>query len=468
MPGTSYEALEARFFANLGGGEFRAYRDDPVAFAKDILGLDLWEKQAEGVDAVRSRDRFCERSGHGIGKTLQVSCIVLWAVYALRWLVLSTAPTFRQVESVLWRQIHKLYYGSRKQLSGELLHTQLKTSDAMALGLSTNEPGRFQGYHDAEGILVVEDEAPGVPPSIHEAIEGVLSGGGKWVKIGNPTSPSGPFYDCFRSPNWHTMAVSCWEHPNVVEDKIIIPGAVTRQWCEDRKAEWGEESPLYQSRVLGQFPDEGEDTLIRLSWAEGAFHGNDILDCGLGERSDDVNASADRVIVCDVARYGQDETVIGMRDGSVYTELERYTGKDLMQTTGHIVQFFNDYDATTIIVDDSGLGGGVTDRLEEQGLPVMPFNGGEAADDPERYINRRAQAWWEMREALRKGEITIAAKDPDGLKYQLTALRYKIESKGRVKIEAKDDAKKRGVKSPDRADALAMTFGGTAAPLWVM
>jgi len=470
LQGTSYEALEARFFANLGGGEFRPYRDDPVAFTHDVLGLELWERQAEGVDAIRRRDRVAERSGHGIGKTVQVSAIILWAVYAMRWLVLSTAPTYRQVESVLWRQIHKLWYGATKTLPGELLKTQLTAPDAMALGLSTNEPGRFQGYHDTEGILVVEDEAPGVPPMIHEAIEGVLSGGGKWVKIGNPTSPSGPFFDCFRSPNWHTMAVSCLEHPNVVQDKVIIPGAVTRKWCDDRLAEWGEDSPLYQSRVLGEFPDEGEDTLIRLSWAERAFNGtgNDLLDHPAGGDSGMADESPAPVISCDVARYGQDETVIGMRIGNHYRELERYVGKDLMQTVGHLIRFYKDHSADDIIVDDDGLGGGVVDRLQEQGYPVTPFNGGMASEDSERYKNRRCEAWWLMREALRLGEITIEAPDPEGIKYQLTAPKYKINSKGQVEIEPKDAMKKRGVKSPDRADALAMTFGETTAPLWEM
>ena len=109
----SYETLERTFFATLSGGQFRQYRSDPVGFASDILGLSLWARQQEGVEAIQQHDRVVERSGHGIGKTLQVSCIALWATYALRWLVLSTAPTFRQVESVLWREIAKLHRGAK-------------------------------------------------------------------------------------------------------------------------------------------------------------------------------------------------------------------------------------------------------------------------------------------------------------------------------------------------------------------
>lgn len=464
----SYEALETRFFSNLAGNRFRAYRTDPAGFTRDVLGITLWERQSEGVDAVREHDRIAERSGHGIGKTLQVSAIALWAVYALRWLVLSTAPTFRQVESVLWRQIHKLFYGARVTLPGAMLKTQLSAGEAMAMGLSTNEPARFQGYHDAEGILVIEDEAPGVPPTIHEAIEGVLSGGGKWIKIGNPTSPSGPFFDCFRSPGWHTLHVSSLEHPNVVQDKMVIPGAVTRQWCEDRRREWGEDSPLYQARVLGEFPDEGEDTLIRLSWAEAAFDGGDpVRDMRSDSADSNHRVERDKILTCDVARYGQDETVIGVRCGQHYTELVRYTGKDLMHTVGQIKRYVKELSPSSVVVDDDGLGGGVTDRLHEQGVHVTAFRGGERPMTDE-FINRRAEAWWALREALREGDLAIETRDPDGLKYQLTAPRYGFDSRGRIKLESKDDMKKRGVRSPDRADALAMSYGPRVAPIWEM
>ena len=479
MPGQSYESLESLFFSNLGGGQFRAYRDDPVGFTHDILGIDLWERQVEGVDAIREHDRVVERSGHGIGKTLQVSCIALWAVYALSWLVLSTAPTFRQVESVLWREIAKRFRGSKKQLPGTLLSTQLKTPDAFALGLSTNEPERFQGYHDAEGILVIEDESPGVPPSIHDAIEGVLSGGGKWYKIGNPTTPSGPFFDAFRNPQWHGIHVSSWEHPNVVSGQVVIPGAVTREWCEAKQKDWGTESPLYQARVLGEFPDEGEDTLIRLSWVEAAFNGTNV---GLGD-SDGSRINADRgdrggypeglgddpVLSCDVARYGQDDTVIGLRTGYHYREIERYNGKDTVYTANRLASYYRAFNAS-IVVDDVGVGGGVTDNLEDQDIPVTRFEGGAGPDnydnDDKIFADQNAQAWWAMREALREGRLVLdITDDPDNFKHQLTSRKYSYVRKGVIKLESKDHMKARGVKSPDRADALAMSFAPNPIPL---
>jgi len=458
-----------------------------MGFIIDVLGINPWSRQEEIVSAVSDSDRNAIRSGHGCSKTHTVASLVLWFTYAVRGIVLTTAPTWRQVESVLWREIAKQHRGAKKQLHGQLSNTQLKLGDdAFALGLSTNEPERFQGYH-APHVMVVEDEAPGVKPLIHNAIEGVLSGGGKWLKIGNPTESSGPFYECFRSPGWGTLAISCLEHPNVVTGELVIPGGVTREWVEQRKAEWGEESPLYQSRVLGEFPTEGDDTLIRLSWVEQAFQfprqenagkqenttedGNELDDTDLDKHGNNpVPPSGDTAstLVCDVARFGSDETVIGLWQAAHYTELIRYNGKDLMQTVGHIITQQKEHKPQHLVVDDDGLGGGVTDRLREQGHHVNAFNGGGKARDTDDFLNKRAEAWWALREGLRKGEITIDAPDGDGLKNQLTALKYEYNSKGQIKIESKDAAKKRGVRSPDRADTMAMGLAPKGAALWEM
>lgn len=434
-----------------------------MGFVVDVLGLTPWTRQEEIVHAIAETDRCAIRSGHGCSKTHTVASLVIWFVCAVRGIVLTTAPTWRQVESVLWREIAKQYRGAKRDLHGQLSNTQLRFGDeAFALGLSTNEPERFQGYH-APSVMVVEDEAPGVKPTIHQAIEGVLSGGGKWLKIGNPTESSGPFYECFRSPGWDTMAISCLEHPNVVTGEIVIPGAVTREWVEQRKAEWGDESPLYQSRVLGEFPTEGDDTLIRLSWVEKAFD----------FPSQENGGKQESTLVCDVARFGSDETVIGLWERMHYTELVRYNGRDLMQTVGQIVRYQKELKPKHVVIDDDGLGGGVTDRLRElrgltQGEHITAFQGGGKPRDPDDFLNKRAEAWWALREGLRKGEVTITAPDEDGLKSQLTALKYKYDSKGRIKIESKDDAKKRGVRSPDRADTMAMGLAPKGAPIWVM
>jgi hypothetical protein len=386
------------------------------------------------------------RSGHGVGKTFTVAALAEWWLQTREdAIVLTTAPTWRQVESITWATLRRLHRASRKTLAGDLLNTSLKISDSrFALGLSTDEPERFQGYH-SPNIMVIEDESPGVAPAIHEAIEGVLSGGGKWIKVGNPTSPSGHFYEAFRSPGWHPIVYSCWEHPNVTEGRTIVPGAVTREWCEARLAEWGEEHPLYQARVLGEFPQEGEDTLIRLSWAEAAINR-------------DLPSGDPTVLACDVARFGGDETVIGIRRGPVYREVERYRGKDLMQTCGMIVRAIGAEKPATVVVDDDGLGGGVVDRLRELGHEVVAFRGGEKAIRAEAYYNRRSEAWHGLRDHLRDGAVSIQGSERDGILAQLTGIKWEMTSKGLLKLEGKDDMKKRGIRSPDRADTMAMAY----------
>lgn len=442
------------------GGTFGKYKKDPVGYARDVLGVTLTSQQEEFLQRVAEGSlsmlyRLAVRSGHGVGKTFIIAVAVCWYIDTHEnAIIATTAPTFRQVKSVLWREIHRLRSNAKTPLPGNLLQTELYVGSSFAMGFSTDDPTRFQGLH-SENILIIEDESPGVPATIHHAIEGILAGGGIWCKVGNPTSPSGPFYDCFRSPTWDTMHFSCLDHINVTEGRVVIPGAVTKQWCEDRLEEWGEDSPMYQSRVLGEFPEEGEDTLIRLSWAERSFE-NEVVPEGR------------KMVCCDVARYGQDFTVIGLWHGDVYRELHRYNGKDLMQTCGHLIQFHRDLKPETIVVDDDGLGGGVTDRLLEQGFNVLPFKGGERANDPDRFFNRRASAWWELRERLKDGTVRIEAPDPDSLKHQLTAPRYSLTSKGQIKLETKDEMKKRGVRSPDRADCMAMGCVPLYAPLWSM
>jgi len=433
------------------GGQFGKYHDDPVGYANDILGVVLTPQQEQVLNRIAKNEsylyRLAVRSGHATGKSFVLAILVNWFIDTRpNAIIATTAPTWRQVKSVLWREINRLRAGATTTLPGTTLQTELYVGGGYAIGFSTDDATRFQGLH-AEHILVIEDESPGVHPLIHDAIEGVLSGGGIWVKVGNPTSASGSFYECFTSPIWDTMHLSCLDHPNVVNDKTIIPGAVSKQWCEDRLRECGLDSPMYQSRVLGNFPTEGEDQLISLGWVEQAFI-NPIA------ATDDP-----RIITCDVARFGTDNTVIGFRRGSVYTELESFNGKDLMQTTGRLKNYWDTLNPDYITVDDDGLGGGVTDRLSELGVDVRPFKGGSRANDSEKYFNKRAEAWWTLREAFRSGDIHInEVPEADEMKAQLTALSYDFKSDGRIYIESKKDAKRRGIKSPDRGDSMAMAF----------
>jgi hypothetical protein len=166
-----------------------------------------------------------------------------------------------------------------------------------------------------------------------------------------------------------------------------------------------------------------------------------------------------------VARYVGDDTVLGLLVGGEYRELEIVNGNSLMQTTGAIIRAIAEHHPSRVVVDDDGVGGGVVDRLREQGHDVIAFRGGEAAVDKENYFNRRTEAHYTLANALRDGDIAIRAIGDGGeLVAQLTAVTGRTNSKGQLQLESKDDMKKRGVESPDRGDTMAMAIHARLAP----
>lgn len=452
----------------------RKGKTQPVWWVKKVLGAIPWEKQREILDSVRDNPRTAVRSCHGIGKSFTAGQVILWFLYNFRRsIVLSTAPTWRQVEKLVWKEVRASYKRSKVPLGGHILpkspEIQIIQDEWYAMGLSTNDPDRFQGYHE-KYILVVVDEAAGVPEDIFEAIEGVLtSEHARLLLLGNPTSLSGTFYNAFRGPGWYTIAISAFDTPNftafgITEEDIENgtweakitgplpnPKLITPAWVADKYLRWSPESPAYHARVKGQFPTEADDTLIPLAWIEAAM-----------ERWEDTPEGQPVEIGNDIARFGSDKTVIATRRGVKVLPLKVYAKKDTMETAGLVIVEYTQQDASKIKVDDIGVGGGVTDRLKEQNYPVVPINVGESAIDTEKFADLRSELWWNLRELLdpnpRTNPKPIALPRDDELLGDLCGIKYKITSKGQIKVESKDDMKKRIKRSPDRADAVVLAF----------
>jgi phage terminase large subunit len=165
---------------------------------------------------------------------------------------------------------------------------------------------------------------------------------------------------------------------------------------------------------------------------------------------------AGTILGCDIARFGGDDSVIAIRRGTAILPLISWNKRDLMDTTGRIVSIAREYEATAINVDVIGLGAGVVDRLAELKLPVVGINVSEAASNTEKYVNRRAEYFDALASRFRDGDIAIPPDDD--LIAQLLSVRYKFDSRGRMLCESKEDARKRGVKSPDRAEAVMLAF----------
>ena len=254
----------------------------PVAFARYVLRVRLWHKQAEILDALPHHHRIAVKSGNGLGKGFTAAIAVLWFLHTHNpAIVLTTAPTFRQVRHILWRQIHTLHRRNPQTLGGQLLHTRWELAqDRYALGLSADHPDQFQGFHSPNLLLIV-DEAEGVPDPIYDAITAITTTAhAQLLLLGNPTTNSGAFRRAFHQERhtYKTITISALDSPNLTANHPIIPGLVTPQWVQERQQIWGINNPLYQSRVLGQFPDQTPDTLIPLSLLEAAIYHQYIPD----------------------------------------------------------------------------------------------------------------------------------------------------------------------------------------------
>jgi len=328
-----------------------------------------------------------------------------------------------------------------------------------AVGFSTDNEYNIQGFH-SPNLLVIVTEAHNVEQTHIEAVKRLNPA--RMLLTGNAFASSGEFYDAFHggSDLYHTIEIAASDTPNVQEGREVIPGMVTAGQVEERKREWGEESALYIASVLGRFPDNLEDAIVPRSFLLEAV-----------ERQLEPDGPA--LLSCDVARFGADKTVVYRRQGNVCRLVWKSQGRDTQEVAGHLKMMAeDDPDVNEIIVDDTGVGGGVTDRLNEENVAggrvrITAFNGGEKAKRSDRYVNAIAEAWLELGQAFRAGTIDI--DNNPAMIAQLSARRYTVQGDRRIKLESKEDFKKRSTGgSPDDADALAMCYAapGPGVGVW--
>ena len=437
----------------------------PDLFARNILGVQLWSKQEEVLNALSENRRVSVKSGNGLGKGFTAAVAVLWFLSChAPAIVLTTAPTARQVRHVLWREIGRLHGNSARPLGGNMFSTRLEVAhDRFALGLSTDEADQFQGFH-SPNMLIVVDEAEGVSEGIYEAIDAVMTGGNcKLLLIGNPISDSGAFRRAFYEDRrmFHTITISALESPNVEQQRAVIPGLTTAEWVAERAAQWGEESPMYQARVLGRFCDHPQERLIPLSKIEQAIArhaiARDTMAChAKGPPEEEEEKEAATVLAVDVARFGADQSVLVIANSDTVLEMKAYRGLDTMELTGRIVEAHRRWKPQRIVVDEIGIGAGVVDRLKELNLPVTGINVGRPARQRQLFANLRAEGYWGLYELFNQEAIAIP-NDPE-LAGQLSSLRPGQNSRGQLFIEKKDELRARGLPSPDKADALMLAF----------
>ncbi len=520
----------------------RKWQNEPVLFSRDVLGLECDPWQSDVLDAVMVHDNVAVRACHGVGKTAIMASAFLWFTANHEGArVPTTAPTFnKQVRDILWAEAHLRWQEARTRAPWfadqfNISVTRFCSKDFsqtwFAVGIPSSEPIKAEGYHSPY-LLAVVDEAKGVKKTFFEAIEGMRTTQKAKLLVGStPGGPLGQFYDIcvdrkYRS-TWKTMFVI---HPEALrgflrrketglERRPNTSGGryyserVRPEWVEARRAEWGEESPVFIARCVGDFPQVAGDSLIPKGWIDDAE-----------AREDGVNGAP--CVSCDVARYGRDRTVIyGGVGGTVMhgEAIARTAGettdpalaedvgpdptrpryRSIVATAERCVLMRRKITALTnsprvpIVIDDTGLAG-VADLLREQGEWVIPISFGARPTDVPRdaderarrqrrhlldskYANIKSEMGWDARTAFETGAIALGRLPEtllEPLTDQCTMMKYEIDSNGRLRIIDPDEQDEyaaaaglaEGKKSPDHFHSLmlycfvALEFGGQIAP----
>ena len=441
------------------------YRDDPVGFAVEVLGMDLLPWQADFLKAVAGgKKRISIRAGHGVGKSAACSVAVVWHMvtrYPQKTVV--TAPAAGQLFDVLYPEIKTrvsqlppfvrdlfVVFTDRIVLKAEL-DRKIEESFVSAKTSSIDRPEAMAGVH-SENVLLIFDEASGIPEAVYGAAAGSMSGHSAiTILIGNPTRNSGYFHKTHHElrHNWHCMHVSCIGNRLVSEDFI-----------KDVEYQWGEKSNEYRVKVLGEFPLAEDRVLIAKELVDAAMVRDVVLD-----------PKAPLLFGVDVARFGDDRSVICKRQGNIVIEVKAQRGLDLMGLVGWVASEARTDMPAEIMVDSIGLGSGVADRLRELGFNVRDVNVSEVSSMNQSAYRLRDELWLAVKDWLNRRSCKLPRDEV--LAQELVSVAYDYHSTGAIKVESKDSLKTRLKRSPDLADALTLTFAGESAlvggraPSWV-
>jgi hypothetical protein len=381
---------------------------------------------------------------------------------------LATSATEKQLLGQLWTEVRHRFAASN--LPGVLLASCLDIGGVkMIFTMTSGSVSNLTGWHWAAGVFIAISEGQGEQveaASYDAAIASLVDDRSAIVVAGNPSKSTGRFYEIHSNPMWQQIHFSAYDHPNVQQGREVILGGPSVQWIEEVKQEYGQDSPYFVSRVCGQFPTEGSvDALV--SRALIAFELHRTLhwhqrSSGLGRR-----------IYADIARQGPDSTCVAVRWGqNVIEELTTWHEPDLMKTAKRLHEralelgFYRVGRAhptqedvfnarVSITTDDVGVGSGVTDRLRELGARVEAFNGAQRPlRHPDRFANRRAEAYFELRDKLIRGTLSLPRDEL--LAEELLNTSFTTNNSGLILIEKKDDIRRRIRRSPDRADTCSL------------
>ena len=440
------------------------YRNDPGAWVrwaidwghddlKGIDGPDIW--QCELFNEIKAYCEALERgenpgpyqdataSGHGVGKSVEVALLICWFLSCRADpQIVVTANTETQLNTKTWRTLARWYprlinaHWFTWTATKFALNENPQSSYAVAVPWSESNPDAFAGTHD-KNVLVIFDEASKIADVIWEKVDGAMSTkGAMWLCFGNPTRNNGRFYDCFHKYRqfWHTRKV------DARDSKFADPVYVERFLKQ-----FGEDSDRARVQIYGDFPRASSRQLIPTEAVEKSM---------AYEADPEAWSMLPKIMGVDVARFGDCNTVVTIRQGRKVFPQMVLPKMDLMQSADEISKHIIAERPMIIFVDGSGIGAGVVDRLRQLGFSVVDVNGGNSSLNP-RYLNKRAEMWDEMAQFI----VGLCELPPDQrLKDELTSVEYGHTDKGRIRLDRKEDVMDEHGFSPDKADSLALTF----------
>ena len=479
----------------------QSYRADWNKYAYDVLNVRLDPAQRKIVDAVHDNPRVSVRSGTARGKDYVGGVIgnCFYDLYVPS-KVICTAPTGRQAIDIMMGEIATIRRGAKFPLGGTILNAKIKHEGIENWYLEAfkgedNNLESWSGFH-SDNIMVIITEASGMSEIIFETTEGILQNFSRFVIFFNPNRLSGEAYRSTKSNRYVNLVLNDLDAPNVTNwlklqnaeitkkkyDQLKIPGQVDGDWVDDkvRLSGWCREiskelvqpeyydfewrnkfyrpGNLFRVKVLGEFPEEDESTLVPTPWLEAAVERYNVWIKGNKE------PTGTKKIGSDIAGEGRDSTVHAERYPDIIWKIHEFGQQKHMAAAGYILSLRKRGD--WIMIDTIGEGAGVYSRLEEKKIPnIISFKNSHSARGLHDYtgqlqfINMRAYTYWAVRDWLNPQFHSVAMIPPDSVLIQeLNEMRYEYRSDGKIAIEPKDDIKKRLGRSPDRADSVAMTF----------
>jgi hypothetical protein len=453
MPPRNNKKISSVLYGDIFNSEMIIYySQNIISFVYDIIFQNnplytLTEQQKDLLLSIQNNKRVAAKSGKGIGKTSSISFAILWFMCCFDSpKVICTAPSYPTLKSALWPEVAKwLGISAVKNIftqTEDRLYLTEKPKVWFAEPRTAKEPENLQGLH-ADNLLIIVDEASGIKQVIYDALDTTLTGeNNRLVLIGNPTQVSGPFYDAFNkfTKKWIIKTYSSLDSPIVQKDQI--------EYYTDR---YGIHHDLYLVNILGEFPTGSPDAFIKLSDIHAAV-----------QRWHDSQDTGDIEIGVDVARFGDDTTVMYWRKGLKVYPATVLAKSSIVEVSRMVLDKVTEirrktsYDKTIKIkVDDSGVGAGVTDLLNtdrEHNIEVIPCNFGGKGNDT--YHNEASIMWGKIKDYIN----IISLPDDKTLIEELSSRRWRMSPSGKIMIEPKSEYKKDFKSSPDRADALVLCF----------